>query len=126
MSVCTEVAFTLPVGFTDPDGQVHREGVMRMATARDEIQPLGSAEVRRNEAYLTVLLLARTVVSIGGITEISAGLIEELYAADFDHLQRLYERLNTDQEPAGAIQCPHCLEAFDVDLRAVQDPPAPK
>ena len=40
-----------------PTGRVHRDGTMRLATARDEIEPLRDAEVRQNEAYLTVLLL---------------------------------------------------------------------
>ena len=57
----SEYAFTLPRGFVDADGQVHREGTMRLATARDEIEPLRQVEVRQNEAYLSVLLLARTI-----------------------------------------------------------------
>jgi hypothetical protein len=36
----TEYAFTLPRGHLDPAGTVHREGVMRLATARDELEPL--------------------------------------------------------------------------------------
>jgi hypothetical protein len=59
--VQTEIAFTLPRGYVDERGVVHRDGAMRLATARDEIEPLRDAEVRRNEAYLSVLLLARTV-----------------------------------------------------------------
>src|SRR3954449_12079130 len=90
----TEVAFTLPRGYVDAAGTVHREGTMRLATARDEIEPLRDSEVRRNEAYLGVLLLARTVTRLGTIPEVTPGVIEDLYAADFDHLQRLYERLN--------------------------------
>ncbi|HEY5168389.1 MAG TPA: hypothetical protein VIK03_03200, partial [Thermoleophilia bacterium] len=94
----TEIAFTLPKGYVDDRGTVHRDGVMRLATARDEIEPLRELEVRQNEAYLSVLLLARTITRLGEITEISARLVEDLYAADFDHLQRLYERVNTDGE----------------------------
>jgi hypothetical protein len=123
MSVQTQIPFTLPVGLHAADGSEHRDGVMRLATARDELQPLGSADVRRNEAYLTVLLLARTVVSIGPMTEITPEVIEGMYAADFDHLQRLYERLNTDQETCGSVTCPDCHREFDVDLSAVQDGP---
>src|SRR5919112_6690862 len=97
----TEIPFTLPRGYVDSSGVTHREGTMRLATARDEIEPLRDAEVRRNEAYLSVLLLARTVTRIGEITEISPEVIEGLYAADFDHLQRLYERVNTDGDSVG-------------------------
>src|SRR5271154_3378606 len=97
----TEVAFTLPRGYVDPRGNVHREGIMRLATARDEIEPLRSVEVRENQAYLSVLLLARAVTRIGDETEITPQLIEGLFAADFDHLQRLYERLNSDGDVVG-------------------------
>jgi hypothetical protein len=117
----TEFAFSLPRGVVDDQGMVHREGTMRLATARDEIEPLRDAQVRQNEAYLAVLLLARVVTSIGEITEITPELIEGLYAADFDHLQRLYERLNTDGEAVGAVVCPHCTQAFEVDLTDIED-----
>ena len=117
----TEFTFTLPRGYVDGQGTVHREGIMRLATARDEIEPLRDAEVRKNEAYLAVLLLARVVVRIGGVTEVTPELIEELYAADFDHLQRLYERLNTDGEAVGAVTCPHCAQPFEVDLTEIED-----
>ena len=117
----TEFAFTLPRGYVDATGRVHREGTMRLATARDEIEPLRDAQVRSNEAYLAVLLLARVVVRIGDVTDVSPELIEALYAADFDHLQRLYERLNTDGEAVGAVTCPHCAQAFEVDLTDIED-----
>ena len=100
---------------------MHREGTMRLATARDEIEPLRSAEVRQNEAYLSVLLLARTVTRIGGFTEITPELVENLYAADFDHLQRLYERINTDGEAVGVVACPACANQFEVDLTEIED-----
>ena len=117
----TEVPFTLPRGYVDAAGRVHREGVMRLATARDEIEPLRDADVRRNEAYLAVLLLARVVTRLGSLSEITPEVIEGLYAADFDHLQRLYERINTDGEAVGAVTCPHCAEPFEVDLTEIED-----
>jgi hypothetical protein len=117
----SEYAFTLPRGLVDSSGVVHREGTMRLATARDEIEPLRSPEVRANEAYLTVLLLARTVTRIGSVTEITPALIEGLYAADFDHLQRLYERINTDGEAVGVVACPACAQRFEVDLTEIED-----
>jgi len=117
----TEIPFTLPRGLVDDAGELHREGTMRLATARDEIEPLRDPEVRRNEAYLSVLLLARTVTRIGEITEITPELIEDLYAADFDHLQRLYERVNTDGESVGVVSCPECAHDFEVDLTEIED-----
>ena len=117
----SEVPFTLPRGVLDHKGRVHREGVMRLATARDEIEPLRDPDVRRNPAYFTVLLLSRVVLKIGKIDDITPEVIEGMYAIDFDHLQRLYERLNTDGEAVGAVTCPHCAQAFEVDLTEIED-----
>ncbi len=117
----TEFGFTLPRGHVDPHGRLHRDGVMRLATARDEIEPLRDVQVRQNQAYLSVLLLARVVTRIGDVTDITPELVEGLYAADFDHLQRLYERVNADGEAVGAVTCPHCAQAFEVDLTDIED-----
>jgi hypothetical protein len=117
----TQIEFTLPRGYVDGSGEVHRVGTMRLATARDEIEPLREVEVRQNSAYLSVLLLARTVTRIGAITEITPTVVEDLYAADFDHLQRLYERINSDGEAVGVVSCPECSHRFEVDLTDIED-----
>jgi hypothetical protein len=123
VSLRTEHAFTLPRGYVDGRGTVHRSGTMRLATARDEIEPLRDPAVRQNEAYLTVLLLARVVTRIGDVTEITPQLVEGLFAADFDHLQRLYERLNLDGDSVGVLTCPECSHEFEVDLSEIADGP---
>ena len=117
----TEYAFTLPKGYVDASGAVHREGTMRLATARDEIEPLREVQVRQIEAYLTVLLLARVVTKLGDMLQVTPEVVEGLYAADFDHLQRLYERINTDGEAVGSVTCPNCSQAFEVDLTEIED-----
>ena len=117
----TEFPFTLPRGYVDASGTVHRDGAMRLATARDEIEPLRAAEVKQNEAYLSVLLLSRVVTRLGSVPEVTPDIVEGLFAADFDHLQRLYERLNTDGESVGAVTCPSCAQAFEVDLTEIED-----
>ena len=117
----TEFPFTLPRGYVDASGTVHRDGAMRLATARDEIEPLRTTEVRQNEAYLSVLLLSRVVTRLGDVPEVTPDVVESLFAADFDHLQRLYERLNTDGESVGAVTCPSCAQAFEVDLTEIED-----
>jgi len=117
----TQIAFTLPRGYVDGAGKLHRDGTMRLATARDEIEPLRDVEVRQNHAYLTVLLLARTITRIGDLTTITPQLVEDLYAADFDHLQRLYERINSDGEAVGVLSCPACAHEFEVDLTEIED-----
>src|SRR3954454_7868700 len=122
----TEIPFTLPRGLTDEAGGVHTEGVMRLATARDEIEPLRDPEVRKNEAYLSVLLLSRTLIRLGPVTDVTPDVVEGLYAADFDHLQRLYERLNSAGSAIGTMTCPVCRRRFDVDLSELEDAPAGK
>jgi hypothetical protein len=117
----TEIPFTLSKGYIDGQGAVHREGAMRLATARDEIEPLGDLGVRQNGAYLSVLLLARTVTRLGSVVDITPEVIESLYAADFDHLQRLYERINSDGEAVGVVTCPSCAHQFEVDLTEIED-----
>jgi len=117
----TEFEFALPNGYVDDDGTVHREGLMRLATARDEIEPLRDPGVRSNEAYLAVLLLSRVITRVGSITTVTPDLVERLYAADFDHLQRLYERINADGEAVGSVTCPACAHPFEVDLTAIED-----
>jgi hypothetical protein len=117
----TEHTFTLPRGYVDDHRRVHTTGTMRLATARDEVEILRDAAVRQNGASLSVLLLSRVVTSIGPIDDVTPDLVQNLFAADFDHLQRLYERLNTDADLVGAVTCPGCGQKFEVDLRDVED-----
>jgi hypothetical protein len=112
----TEFAFTLPRGYVDSSGEVHRDGVMRLATARDELVPLHDDRVRENPAYLTVVLLARVVTRLGSITDIHPGIIENLFATDLAFLQDLYKRLNTEGHARALVTCPSCQHEITVDL----------
>lgn len=94
MSLQTEFSFTLPKGYVDDEGQLHRDGTMRLATARDEIQPLRDARVKENEAYLTVILLSRVVTELGSLDQITPKIIEGLFAADLTYLQDVYQVIN--------------------------------
>jgi hypothetical protein len=97
----TEIDFELPRGYVDNAGTLHRRGVMRLATAADEILPLRDPRVTQNEAYLTVIVLSRVIVKLGALSDIHTGVIEGLFAADLAYLQRLYERFNAGDEAAG-------------------------
>lgn len=90
----TEVEFTLPKGYLDAHGVLHRRGVMRLATAADEILPLRDPRVQQNPAYLAIIVLARVVVKLGDLPSIDTKTMEGLFAADLDYLQRTYERIN--------------------------------
>jgi hypothetical protein len=112
----TEFAFILPLGFLDGDGELHREGVMRLATARDEILPLRDPRVRDNEAYLTVLLLSRVVTRLGSVREVTPVVVEGLFAPDLAFLQDLYRRVNQEGHTRAAVVCPSCQAEFTVDV----------
>jgi hypothetical protein len=114
----TEFPFTLPRGYIDPSGTVHREGVMRLATARDELVPLRDDRVRENSAFLTVVLLARVVTRIGAIQDIHVGIIEDLFATDLAFLQDMYRRVNQEGHTRASVRCPSCEHDFAVDIAA--------
>ena len=112
----TEYPFVLPRGYADAEGGLHREGVMRLATAYDEIAPLKDPRVQANPAYLVIILLARVVVRLGTLTQLNPRMIEGLYAADLAYLQDFYRRINGDGPPRFAVTCPHCEKEFEVEV----------
>jgi hypothetical protein len=112
----TEYPFTLPRGYVDPQGRRHRDGVMRLATARDELTTQNDPRAKQNPAYLTVLLLERTVTRIGDVRNIDTFVIENLFASDLAFLQDLYRRINQDGHTEVAVACPHCNQEFAVDI----------
>jgi hypothetical protein len=114
-----EHPFTLPMGLVDSEGNLHREGTMRLATAADEILPLKDPRVQGNPAYLIVILLSRVIVQLGAVEAINPKTIEGLFAADLAYLQDLYNRINGGLGRSLQVECPHCAKAFEMML----DPP---
>lgn len=109
----TEFEFQLPCGYLDEDGTLHRDGVMRRATAADEILPMKDGRVQSNEAYLIVILLSRVVTRLGSVPMVNPKVIENLFATDLAYLQGLYNRINTLDQAADL--CPHCGKARHAD-----------
>jgi len=112
----TEFAFTLARGYMDESGNLHREGVMRLARAFDEVEPLEDGRTRVNEAYLSILLLSRVIVRLGKISPVPPEVIEGLFASDFAYLQEIYVRLNEDGNRMIETRCPSCGTNFGLDL----------
>lgn len=112
----TEFPFVLPRGYVDEQGVLHREGAMRLATARDEIVPLRDPRVRDNEAYLTVLLLSRVVVRLGSLGQVTPQVVEGMFASDLAFLQDLYRRVNQEGTSQAAVTCPACAHEFTVEI----------
>src|ERR1700755_2525474 len=109
----TEVEFTLPKGYVDPAGVLHRQGTMRLAPAADEILPLKDPRVQQNPAYLIVILLARVVTRLGVVGQITPKVIESLYSSDLAHLQTLYNQLNQLDQTQPPVMCPKCEHTFE-------------
>jgi hypothetical protein len=112
----TEFEFTLPRGYIDAHGNLHRRGTMRLATALDEIEPLQDARVRANEAYLSVLLLSRVITRLGDIRPLNPAIVEGLFSADIVYLQELYIQVNDGGTSIVETQCPTCGTRFALDM----------
>jgi len=117
MALQTEYEFVLPRGYVDDQGALHRKGIMRLATAADEILPQKDPRVQANPAYLTVILLARVVTRLGDLRSVTPPVVEGLFTADLAYLQELYSRINEDGHAALAAVCPKCEHRFEVEPR---------
>ena len=115
----TEIEFTLPLGYLDDDGTLHRNGIMRRATAADEILPLRDPRVQNNPAYLAIILLARVVTRLEGVEQVTPKTIEGLFATDMAFLQELYNQLNTPAAAHMPVVCPQCQHQFAAENSAL-------
>lgn len=111
----TEFAFVLPQGYVDPEGNIHREGVMRLATAYDEITPMRDPRVQRNPGYLVIILLSRVITRLGNLDQVNTKMIEGLFSGDLLYLQDFYQRINQNGHSRLRVACPHCEGEFEVE-----------
>jgi len=112
----TSYDFTLPKGYLDSAGEVHRRGKMRLATAGDEISATRDPRVLQNPSYLTIVILSRVITELEGVEGISATVIERLFTADLAYLQDMYQRINDIEPPTIKAVCPDCGKTFEVPL----------
>lgn len=111
----TEFPFTLPQGYIDPEGTIHRDGTMRLSTAYDEIAPLQDPRVQRNPGYLVIILLSRVITRLGTLQQINPKMMEGLFSGDLIYLQDLYQRINQNGHSRLLVSCPHCQGEFEVE-----------
>jgi hypothetical protein len=111
----TEYEFTLPKGYVDEEGNLHRQGVMRLATGADEILPLQDLRVERNPAYLLVILLSRVVTRLGKLKQITPKTIEGLFTEDLTFLQDFYNNINGNTNGRTQTECPKCHHRYEVE-----------
>jgi hypothetical protein len=115
MTLQTEFPFTLPRGFVDPEGNLHREGMMRLATAYDEIAPMKDPRVQSNPGYLSIILLSRVITRLGNVPQVNPKVIEGLFSGDFAFLEDFYRRINENGHTSISVTCPECEVKFDVE-----------
>ncbi|MGF7031715.1 phage FluMu protein gp41 [Paenibacillus mucilaginosus] len=116
MAFQTEYAFELPKGYVDDQGYLHRKGVMRLATAADEIIPLRDHRVQSNPSYLTIILLARVITKLGDLRGVDTNVVEQLFTADLAFLQNFYQEINRAEAPRILTTCPKCGADHEASL----------
>ena len=114
----TEFPFTLPRGYPDAEGNLHSDGVMRLATAYDEVAPMRDPRVQGNPGYLVIILLSRVITQLGDLTHINPKVMEGLFSADLAYLQDFYRRINETGHNRMAVSCPHCENDFEVEIES--------
>lgn len=120
MDFQTEFAFTLPRGYRDANGQVHRQGVMRLALALDEIEAVQDPRVQANAALLPVLLLSRVIKQLGALPMVTPQVVAGLFAIDLAYLEDLYQRINAPALMLMGAVCPHCSGQFQLQVAPLE------
>lgn len=113
---CTEFNFILPRGLLDTEGNLHRHGVMRLATAKDEIMVQKNRAAQDNSSYAVIVMLSRVITKLGTLTEITPELLENLFSKDLAYLREFYNRINQQGDAYIPVQCPQCQSQFQVEL----------
>lgn len=116
MTFQTEFEFVLPKGYVDEEGNLHKKGIMRLATAADEILPMKDARVQSNPSYLTVILFSRVITKLGNLQTINTKTIENLFASDLSFLQEFYRRINESGSARIKATCPKCEHQFELEI----------
>jgi len=120
MAFQTEYNFELPKGYVDDSGNLHKKGIMRLATAADEILPLRDPRVQQNPGYITVIILARVITTLGDMKGLDTKVIEKLFTADLSYLNDFYQRINQMELPTYRVICPHCEKVFDAEISMME------
>lgn len=118
----TEFAFTLPVGLADFQNRVHRQGIMRLATARDELVVHKHPEVQDNPAYGFLIMLSQVISRLGSLNTVNPQLLESLVLRDLAYLREFFNRINQQGNAHIPVQCPHCQSQFSVELTLAGEP----
>jgi len=113
----TKFEFTLPRGLMDADGQVHRQGMMRLATAKDEMAADKDPRGQESPTYRSLLVLSQVITQLGALMQVTPEQLEGLFTKDLAYLREFYNRVNQQGNALIATQCPQCNAAFEVELQ---------
>jgi hypothetical protein len=116
MVIQTEYEFTLPKGLSDENGNLHKKGIMRLATAADEILPLKDPRVQQNPSYLPIIVLSRVITKLGDLEAVTTKTIENLFASDLAYLQTFYNKINSEGNVKLKVVCPNCKTEFETEI----------
>lgn len=112
----TEFDFILPGGLIDAQGGIHSQGVMRLATAKDEISVQKDRRVKDDPAYGVLVMLSRVIIRLGNLPSVTPEVLEGLFTRDLAYLREFYNRLNQQGDAYIPVQCPQCSTQFSVEL----------
>mgnify|MGYP003261754350 FL=1 len=113
--------FELPKGYVDSNGEVHKRGKMRLATAGDEISATRDPRVLSNPSYLTIVVLSKVIVELEGMETIVPNIVERFFTADLAFLQDMYQRINDVEPPTMTAVCPDCGKRFEVPVNFTRE-----
>lgn len=116
MAFKTEFEFELPRGYVDESGNLHKKGIMRLATAADEIMPMRDPRVQQNPGYLTIILLSRVITRLGDLKGLNTNVVENMFTADLTFLQNFYRQINELESVSVETHCPKCDHKFEVEM----------
>lgn len=117
----TVYEFELPKGYVDSNGEVHKRGKMRLATAGDEISATRDPRVLSNPSYLTIVVLSKVIVELEGMETIVPNIVERFFTADLAFLQDMYQRINDVEPPTMTAVCPDCGKRFEVPVNFTRE-----
>jgi hypothetical protein len=112
----TEFNFILPRGLVDEQGGIHRQGSMRLATAKDEIFVQKDRRVQNDPGYGVLVMLSRVITRLGNLSSVTPELLENLFTRDLAYLREFYNRINQQGDAYIPVQCPQCSSQFNVEL----------
>jgi hypothetical protein len=112
----TQFSFTLPRGLVDRNGVAHQQGVMRLATARDELVAQKHRHVQAYPEYLMLVLLSQVITQLGSLEVVSPDDLENLFTQDLAYLREFYNRINQSGTAQLPVQCPQCSHQFETEL----------